>query len=46
VATTVVGPARSLLGLLAGASPPDMTIHGDPRPVVLLQSWLKRAQSG
>jgi hypothetical protein len=44
--TTVVCPADVLLAVLYGASAPDVEVRGDQRPLALLQSWVKRAQSG
>ena len=44
--TTVVCPADALLAVLNGASAPDVEVRGDQRPLALLQSWVKRAQSG
>jgi hypothetical protein len=45
-ATTVVCPPDSLLPLLDGTPATETVIRGDPRPLALLQSWVKRAQSG
>jgi len=44
--TTIVCPADVLLAVLYGESPPEVEVRGDARPLALLQSWVKRAQSG
>jgi hypothetical protein len=44
--TTIVCPGGALLGVLAGTGPADLTVEGDARPLAVVQSWLKRAQSG
>jgi hypothetical protein len=46
VTTTLVCPAGLLLAALEGAAGADAVIEGDARPLALLQSWCKRAQSG
>lgn len=44
--TTIVCPADRLLAVLYGASELDAELSGDERTLALLQSWVKRAQSG
>ena len=47
VATTIICPPEALMGVLAGAGPAgsDVSIHGQQRPLELVQAWLRRAQS-
>jgi hypothetical protein len=48
VNTTIICPPEALLAVLAGvgAAGSDVTIHGQQRPLELVQAWLRRAQSG
>jgi hypothetical protein len=46
IETTILGSPDSLLLLLAGERVPDVVVHGDERPLELLQQWILRAQSG
>jgi hypothetical protein len=46
VTTTIVCSAESLLLLLAGERPDGVEVRGDEQPLVRLQSWIERAQSG
>ncbi len=48
VATTIICPPEALPAFLAGvgAAGSDVTIHGQQRPLELVQAWLRRAQSG
>ncbi len=45
-ATTIVCPGASLLDVFDTASGPHLVIEGEGRPLAVLQSWVKRAQSG
>jgi hypothetical protein len=45
-AATIVCPGRALLAVLDPASGAEATIEGDGRPLVVIQTWIKRAQSG
>jgi hypothetical protein len=46
VASTISCPEKSLLAVLDGADAEDAVVRGDEHPPALLQSWVKRAQSG
>jgi hypothetical protein len=46
ITTTIVCPSGSLLAVFDPSTGLDATIEGDGRPLVMLQSWIKRAQSG
>jgi hypothetical protein len=46
VSATIICPADSLLPVLGGASAADLTVRGEERPLTLVQTWCKRAQSG
>jgi hypothetical protein len=39
-------PGKSLRAVLDGADAEDAVVRGDEHPPALLQSWVKRAQSG
>ncbi len=43
--TTIACPADVLTAVLAGERPAGTTIHGEQRPLELVQGWLERAQS-
>ncbi len=45
VTTTIACPADVLTAVLAGERPTGTMIHGEQRPLELLQGWLERAQS-
>jgi hypothetical protein len=46
VAMTIASPAEARLPLLAGERPADVEIHGNERPLALLQNWIALAQAG
>jgi len=43
--TTIVCPSTSLLAVFDGAGGPETSVEGDGRPLAVVQSWVKRAQS-
>jgi len=46
VATTIVGPGDRVLPLLDGVDDAEIVVQGELPPLMALQDWVKRAQSG
>ena len=44
--TTIVCSSASLLAVFDDAGGPETSVQGDSRPLAVVQSWVKRAQSG